>query len=227
MFVIIFSYLSFFVDFFPCDCSPVYFFLYFYFHFSFLSPCIFPFFVVSFLSLVLFLLFVVFCNFLPYLCKIKILCRLLRSFVISSLSLFYVFFFHVLLCPSFRLWFVPFSCFLAVFLHYFQFILILCFFLCVFCYVLLSTFNLFPFLVLFSYMSLFLSFVSPCVHQFLTSPMSLTADVSTGQLLPVASFVEYPQQVDLEHLRMDHNIWPFQAESGRHARLVSISDNTV
>jgi hypothetical protein len=208
------------------DCSPVYFFLYFYFHFSFLSPCIFPFFVVSFLSLILFLLFVVFCNFLPYLCKKKFslsLVMFLRHFKFILILCFFSCFvmsFPSLICSHFLFSFYVSSLFPVY--PYFVF-----FFVCVFCYVLLSTFNLFPFLVLFSYMSVFLSFVSPCVHQFLTSPISLTAAVSTGQLLPVASFVEYPQQVDLEHLRMDHKIWPFQAESGRHARLVSISDNTV
>ena len=57
--------------------------------------------------------------------------------------------------------------------------------------------------------------------------MSLTADGWTGQLLPVTSVVEYPQQVDLRHLRMDPSISPFQAESERHARLVAAADNTV
>ena len=135
--------------------------------------------------------------------------------------------FHILFCPSFRLQFVPFPCF--VFLLCFSLISSLSvfyFFFFMFCYVLLSVSNLFPFLVLFSCLSVFLSFASPSVHLFRTPPMSLTTDSWTDQLLPITLVVEYPQQVDLRHLRMDPSIWSFQAESGRHARLVATADNT-
>jgi len=129
-----------------------------------------------------------FYNFLPYLCKKKILFRLLCFYVISNLSLFYVFFFPCSVMSIFPS--------------------------------LICSLSLFCFLVCLSSFPLFLPVSNSSLHARCHWQL-------TGQLLPFTSVVDYPQQMYLKHLRTDHNIWPFQAVSGRHARLVSTSDNTV
>lgn len=134
-------------------------------------------------------------------------------------------FFHVLLCPSFRL-----ICFLILFSCYVSSL-----------FPVYPYFMFFPRSVMFFFPSLICSLSFFCFLVCLSSfplfpPVSICSvhprclwQLTSRQVnsFPLPQLLNTPQQMYLEHLRVDHSIWPFQEESGRHARLVSTSHNTV